>query len=153
MKRREFVTLLGGTVISWPLATRVQQPAMRRIGFIAGASRPASLGVSQFGGFQQGMREHGYVEDKDFVMEWRFADAKPERYSEFAAEFVRLKVDVIVVGTPAALRAVQHATSRTPIVMGYSVDPVSNGFVTSLARSPVRRPRGTRNGLSNAELE
>ena len=146
MRRREFVTLLGGAAAAWPLVARAQQPAMRRIGFIAGASRPASLEASQFGGFQQGMREHGYVEDKDFIMEWRFADAKPERYSEFAAEFVRLKVDVIVVGTPAALRAVQQATSTTPIVMGYSVDPVGNGFVASLAR-----PGGNTTGLASSQ--
>src|SRR5206468_3273667 len=106
VKRREFISLVGGAAAAWPLAAGAQQrERMRRIGFIAGASRPASLEVSQFGGFQQGMREHGYVEGKDFVMEWRFADANPERYSEFAAEFVQLKVDVIVLGTPAALRA------------------------------------------------
>jgi putative tryptophan/tyrosine transport system substrate-binding protein len=146
VNRREFITLLGGAA-AWPLAARAQQhERMRRIGFIAGASRPASLEASQFGGFQQGMREHGYVEDKDIVMEWRFADAKPERYSEFAAEFVRLKVDVIVVGTPAALRAVQQATSTTPIVMGYSVDPVGNGFVASLAR-----PGGNTTGLASSQ--
>ena len=92
------------------------------------------------------MREHGYVEGKDFVMKWRFADAKAERYSEFAAEFVGLKVDVIVVGTPAALRAVQQATNTTPIVMGYSVDPVGNGFVASLAR-----PGGNTTGLSSSQ--
>jgi putative ABC transport system substrate-binding protein len=79
-------------------------------------------------------------------MEWRFADAKPERYSEFAAEFVRLKVDVIVVGTPAAVGAVQQATSTIPIVMGYSVDPVGNGFVASLAR-----PGGNTTGLSSSQ--
>jgi putative ABC transport system substrate-binding protein len=102
MRRREFITLLGSGAAAWPLAARAQQPRkVSRIGFIAGASRPASLEVSQFGGFRQGMREHGYVEGKDFVMEWRFADANPERYSEFAAEFVQLRVDVIVLGTPA----------------------------------------------------
>ena len=127
--RREFITLLGGAAAAWPIAARAQQPRkVWRIGFIAGASRPASLEVSQFGGFQQGMREHGYVEGKDFVMKWRFADAKAERYSEFAAEFVGLKVDVFVVGTPAALRAVQQATNTTPIVMGYSVDPVGKAL-------------------------
>src|SRR6266487_4615900 len=147
MRRREFITLLGGAAAAWPLAAPAQQPRkVWRIGFIAGASRPASLEASQFGGFQQGMREHGYVEGKDFVMEWRFADAKPERYSEFAAEFVRLKVDVIVVGTPAAVRTVQQATSTTPIVMGYSVDPVGNGFVASLAR-----PVGNTTGLSSSQ--
>jgi putative tryptophan/tyrosine transport system substrate-binding protein len=144
--RRRFLATLGGAA-AWPLAAGAQQrERMRRIGFIAGASRPASLEVSQFGGFQQGMREHGYVEGKDFVMEWRFADANPERYSEFAAEFVQLKVDVIVLGTPAALRAVQQATSTIPIVMGYSVDPVGNGFVASLAR-----PGGNITGLSSSQ--
>jgi putative tryptophan/tyrosine transport system substrate-binding protein len=145
--RREFIFTLGGAAAAWPLAARAQQPSkVWRIGFIAGASRPASLEVSQFGGFQQGMREHGYIEGKDFVMEWRFADAKPERYSEFAAEFVRSKVDVIVIGTPAAVRTVQQATSTTPIVMGYSVDPVGNGFVASLAR-----PGGNTTGLSSSQ--
>jgi putative ABC transport system substrate-binding protein len=147
LKRREFIMLLGGAAVAWPLAARAQAAKqVWRIGFIAGASRPASLEVSQFGGFQQGMREHGYVEGKDFVMEWRFADAKPERYSEFTAEFVRLKVDVIVVGTPAAVRTVQHATSTIPIVMGYSVDPVGNGFVASLAR-----PGGNTTGLASSQ--
>src|SRR5256886_3535483 len=147
MKRREFITLLGGGAVAWPLAARAQESRkVWRIGFIAGASRPASLEVSQFGGFQQGMREHGYVEGKDFVMEWRFADANPERYSEFAAEFVQLKVDVIVLGTPAALRAVQQTTSTIPVVMGYSVDPVGNGFVASLAR-----PGGNITGLSSSQ--
>jgi putative ABC transport system substrate-binding protein len=146
VKRRAFITLLGGAAAAWPLVARAQQPRkVWRIGF-AGASRPASLEVSQFGGFQQGMREHGYVEGKDFVMEWRFADANPERYLEFAAEFVQLKVDVIVLGTPAALRAVQQATSTIPIVMGYSVDPVGNGFVASLAR-----PGGNITGLSSSQ--
>src|SRR6266508_6561497 len=108
IRRREFIFTLGGAAAAWPLAAHAQQPSkVWRIGFIAGASRPASLEVSQFGGFQQGMREHGYVEGKDFILEWRFADAKAERYSEFAAEFLQLKVDVIVLGTPAALRAVQ----------------------------------------------
>jgi putative ABC transport system substrate-binding protein len=147
MKRREFITLLGGASAAWPLAASAQPiTGVRRIGFIAGASRPASLETSQFGGFQQGMREHGYVEGKDFVMEWRFADAKPERYAEFAAEFLRLKVDVIVVGTPAAVRAIQQATSTTPIVMGYSVNPVGNGFVASLAR-----PGGNTTGLASSQ--
>src|SRR6266516_1352990 len=124
MRRREFLGVLGGAA-AWPLAARAQQPRkVWRIGFIAGASRPASLEVSQFGGFQQGMREHGYGEGTDFVIEWRCAAAKPERYPAFAAEFVRLKVDAIVVRTPAAVRAVQLATSTIPIVMGYSVDPV-----------------------------
>ena len=137
IRRREFIFTLGGAAAAWPLRARAQQPSkIWRIGFIAGASRPASLEATQFGGSQQGMREHGYVEGKDFVMEWRFADAQPERYSEFAADFVGHKVDVIVVGTPAALPAVQQATSTIPIVMGYSVDPVGNGFVASL---PPRR--------------
>jgi hypothetical protein len=83
-RRREFITLIGGAA-AWPLAAGAQQPSkVWRIGFIAGASRPASLEVSQFGGFQQGMREHGYVEGKDFVIEWRFADANPSAIRSLA---------------------------------------------------------------------
>jgi ABC-type uncharacterized transport system substrate-binding protein len=147
IRRREIIFTLGGAAAAWPLRARAQQPSkIWRIGFIAGASRPASLEASQFGGFQQGMREHGYVEGKDFVMEWRFADAQPGRYSEFAADFVGLKVDVIVVGTPAAIPAVQQATSTIPIVMGYSVDPVGNGFVASLSS-----PGANTTGLSSSQ--
>ena len=146
IRRREFIFTLGGAAAAWPLRARAQQPSkIWRIGFIAGASA-RFVGGQSVRRIQQGMREHGYVEGKDFVMEWRFADAQPERYSEFAADFVGLKVDVIVVGTPAALPAVQQATSTIPIVTAYSVDPVGNGFVASLSR-----PGANTTGLSSSQ--
>ena len=142
MKRREFITLLGSAA-AWPLAARAQQPdGMRRIGFLGGgtvALQPI------YNGLLQGMRELGYREGKDFVVEWRLAEGQYERFTEFAAEMVRLKVEVIVVSTPAAIRPTQQATSTIPIVMGYSTDPIGSGFVTSLAH-----PGGNVTGLASS---
>jgi putative ABC transport system substrate-binding protein len=145
MKRREFVTLLGG-VATWPLVARAQQSRkVWRIGALSGAARPASLESSPYGGLTQGLRELGYVEGRDFVLEWRFAEARPERYMEFAAELVRLKVDVFVAGAPQAVPAMQQAGPTIPIVLGVSTDPVGYGFAASLAR-----PGGNITGLANS---
>ena len=96
MKRREFITLLGCAASAWPLAARGQQPSkVWRIGFLSSLPR-ATFGSGLYAGFQQGMRELGYVEGKDFVSEWRSADGKYERLPDLAAELVRLKMDVIV---------------------------------------------------------
>jgi ABC-type uncharacterized transport system substrate-binding protein len=146
MRRREFVTLLGGTAATWPLAAGAQQPAkVWRIGFISGASRPVSLESSVYSGFIRGMRDLRYIEGKDFTIEWRFAEGRYEHFPVLADELVRLRVDVIVLGTPAAVRPVQRVTSTTPIVMGYSTDPVGNGFVASLAH-----PGGNITGLASS---
>ena len=91
------------------------------------------------------MRELGYVEGKDFVSEWRSADGKYERLPDLAAELVRLKMDVIVTGLTAGIRPLQQATSTIPIVMAYSIDPVGNHFVASLAR-----PGGNITGLAGS---
>jgi putative ABC transport system substrate-binding protein len=91
------------------------------------------------------MRELGYVEGKNLVIEWRFAEGNYARFGEFAAELVQLKVDAIVLGTPGALPAVQKATSTIPIVMGYSTDPVGGGFVASLSH-----PGGNTTGLASS---
>jgi putative tryptophan/tyrosine transport system substrate-binding protein len=132
MQRRQFIAFLGGAAAAWPLAGRAQQAdRVRRIGFLGGgtvALQPI------YNGLLQGMRELGYREGKDFVVEWRLAEGQYERFTEFAAEMVRLKVEVIVVSTPAGVRPTQQATSTIPIVMGYSTDPIGSGFVTSLAR-------------------
>src|SRR5262249_57431879 len=112
--RREFITLLGGAA-AWPLAARAQQAGkVWRIGHIGGGSRAALSDIAA--AFPQGMRELGYIEGKDFVIEWRWADGHYERYSEFAAEHLRLKVDLFLLGTGNALRAVQRATATGPIV-------------------------------------
>jgi ABC-type uncharacterized transport system substrate-binding protein len=116
MKRREFMALLGGAAAAWPLAARAQQAGkVWRIGFVAGGERAAVSHI--LAGFPQGMRELGYAEGRDFTIEWRFAEGNVERFSEFAAELVRLRVDAIVVATAAAVRAVQQATNTIPIIM------------------------------------
>jgi ABC-type uncharacterized transport system substrate-binding protein len=144
MRRREFITLLGGAAAGWPLPLSAQQAGKTwRIGFVAGGMRDAVSHV--LAGFPQGMRELGYVEGRDFTIEWRFAEGNVERFPEFAAEVVRSRVDVIVVATAAAVRAVQQATNTIPIVMSYSTDPVGNGFVASLAR-----PGGNTTGLASS---
>src|SRR3954466_8787241 len=110
--RRAFLLALGMGALM-PLES-LAPPAHRmwRIGFISGATRPPSLETSFFGGFLQQLRELGYVEGRAFAIEWRFAEAKAERYAQFAAELARLKVDVFVLGTPQAARAVQVAAPR-----------------------------------------
>jgi len=147
MRRRDFIGLLGGvtatSTFSWQRpASAAQTGKVWRIGFISGASR-SSIGEI-LAGFPQGMREFGYVEGKDFIIEWRFAEGNYDRFPDIAAELVRLKVDVFVLGTPAAVRAARQATATIPIVMGYSTDPVGGGFVASLAR-----PGGNITGLAS----
>ena len=145
MRRRTVISLLS-TAAAWPLLAGAQQSAkVWRIGFIAGGARPASLDSSLYGGFPRGMRDHGYVEGRDFVIDYRFAEGNYELFRDFAADLTRLKVDVFVLATPAAVRPVQQTSSTIPIVMGYSNDPVGNGFVASLAR-----PGGNVTGLSGS---
>jgi putative ABC transport system substrate-binding protein len=142
MRRRDFITVLGGAA-AWPLAPRAQPSARpRRIGFFSGASRASAASV--LAGFPEGMRELGYVEDRDFVIEWRFAEGHYERFDDFAREMVRHNVDVIVLATTAAVPALQRVTKTIPIVLGYSADPVGSGFVASLAR-----PGGNITGLAS----
>jgi putative ABC transport system substrate-binding protein len=145
-RRREFITLVGGAA-TWPLAARAQQSVkIWRIGFILGTSPPAVFGLGFLGGFAKGMRELGYVEGKDFVIEWRTAEGNYQRFPDIAAELVRLKVDAFVLGTGSALPAVRQATSTIPIIMAGSVaDLVGSGFVASLAR-----PGGNITGLTNS---
>jgi putative tryptophan/tyrosine transport system substrate-binding protein len=146
MKRREFIALLGSAAAAWPLAAQAQQTErVRRVGFLLGAIPPAQFGLGDLGGFAQGMRELGYVEGRDFVIEWRSAEGRYERLYDLAAELARLKVDVILLGSPPAVRPTQQATTTIPIVMGYAVDPVGNGFVASLSR-----PGGNTTGLTGS---
>jgi ABC-type uncharacterized transport system substrate-binding protein len=142
MKRREFITLLGGAVAAWPLAVRAQQAAkVYRIGFLsAGAQvRPAKV----WSIFVNELREVGWIEGKNIVFEQRYADNRLDRLPELATELVRLDVDVIVtVGTLAPLAA-KRATTSIPIVMVNAGDPVRSGLVASLAR-----PGGNVTGMS-----
>jgi putative ABC transport system substrate-binding protein len=143
MKRREFITLVGG-VAAWPLAVRAQQLGkVLRIGVVFGGVAATVWETAL--GFKQGMRDLGYVEGRDFVIEWRFAEGNYARFSDFATEFARLKVDIIVTGTGAAVAPMRRANPNTPIVMAYSTDPVGQGLVASL-----RHPGGNTTGLASA---
>jgi putative ABC transport system substrate-binding protein len=141
MRRRDFVTLLGGAAAAWPLAARAQQSGkLRTIGFL-GASTPS--GWKQWiAAFVQRLHELGWFEGRTVTIEYRWAEGRSDRYAEIAAEFVRLKVDVIVTAGGAVLAAKQ-ATSIIPIVFAVATDPVGGGLVASLAR-----PGGNVTGLS-----
>ena len=142
MRRREFITLVGGAAAAWSIAARAQQTnKVWRIGCIAGGS-PQSAGLD---GIPKGLRELGHEEGRDFVIEWRYAEGRYERIAGLVAELVNLRVDVLVLLTAAAIPVAQRATTTIPIVMGYSVDPVGNGFVASLAR-----PGGNITGLASS---
>src|SRR5256886_15025530 len=133
MRRREFITLLGGAAVAWPLAARAQQPMkLPTIGFLASAT-PATQG-QWVAAFVRRLRDLGWIEGHNLAIEYRWAEGRTERFAEIAAEFVRLKVDVIVtVGTLPALAAKQ-ATAVIPIVFAALSDPVGTGLVASLAR-------------------
>jgi putative tryptophan/tyrosine transport system substrate-binding protein len=136
------VMLLAVAVIA-----AAQQPTkIPRIGFLMSTS--PSAGSDRIEAFRQGLRELGYVEGKNIVIEWRHAEGKLDRLSELAAELVRLKVEMIVTAGPVPTRAAKAATSTIPIVMTQDPDPVGNGFVASLAR-----PGGNITGLSTLAPE
>src|SRR5467141_2164010 len=138
MKRREFITLLGGAAAAWPSAAVAQTPArIWKIGVLANEPWPPLEGL------RNGLRDLGYVEGKSHRFEYGFAQGRAERFPVLASELVNLPVDLIVAwGTPASLAA-HKATGTIPIVMAYSVDPVGAGIVSSLAR-----PGGNVTGLS-----
>ncbi|HEV8341318.1 MAG TPA: ABC transporter substrate-binding protein [Candidatus Binatia bacterium] len=124
------------------------QPAKKvpRIGFLSQVSSSAI--ATRIEAFRQGLRELGYVEGQNIVMEWRHAEGKADRLRELAAELVHLQVDIIVTGGPTATRSAKEATVTIPIVMGFDNDPVGSGFVASLAR-----PGGNITGLSSLAPE
>ena len=136
MKRREFITLLGGAAAAWPLTARAQQQKMPTIGFL-GSATSATQG-QWVAAFVQHLRELGWIEGRTVAIELRWAEGRTERYAEIAAEFVRLNVDVIVTGgTPTALAA-KRATAVIPIVFAMTGDPVGTGLVAHLARPGAR---------------
>ena len=143
MKRREFITLLGGAAVAWPLAARAQQSAkLRTIGFSGQSTRSAESEL--VAAFTQRLRELGWSEGRTITIEYRWSEGRAERFVQIAAEFVRLKVDVIVTsGTPQVL-ATKQATSVIPIVFARVGDPVANRLVASLGQ-----PGGNVTGLSS----
>ena len=147
MKRRDFVTLLGGAAAAWPLAARAQQMKLPTIGLLGGAT--ASAQAKWTAAFVQRLRELGWVEGQTVAIEYRWVEGRFERSPAIIAEFVRLKVDVIVTHATPNVVAAKQVTSVIPIVFPSAGDPVGTGLVTSLAR-----PGGNVTGLSvqSAEL-
>ena len=142
MRRREFIAGIGATT-AWPLAAHTQQKSMPVIGYLGGG--PPDLSGSSVAAFRQGLRELGYIEGRNIVIEYRWAEGNTDLFPALADELVAFKVDVIMTagGTLGALAAKQ-ATTTLPIVFGVVGDPIAEGLVTSLAR-----PGGNVTGLSN----
>ena len=134
MKRREFITLVGGAAASAPFAARAQQPAGRvyRVGYLATGWREQQLDLTK--AFVEGLRSVGYRVGENVVIEYRFAGGETDRVPALAAELVRLGVDVISAGNTANAVAAMKATTTIPIVMANSVDPIGAGLVATLAR-------------------
>ena len=142
MRRRKLITLLGGTALAWPLVARAQQPAkLPTIGYLGPATR--TLDSQRLAAFVKRLHDLGWIEGRTITIEYRWAAGRNERLSETAAEFVRLKMDVIVTSATSPSVAVKQATSVIPIVFAAVGDPVGAGVVESLAR-----PGGNATGLS-----
>ena len=146
MKRRAFIAALGGAA-AWPVVARAQQPKkVPRIGLLVATN--ASAWAPRITAFVQRLRQLGWIEGQTVTIEYRWAEGQYDRFAEIAAEFVRLKVDVIVTAATAPVLAAKQATSSIPIVFAVSGDPVGSGLVASLAR-----PGGNVTGLSLQQAE
>ncbi|MFM9970796.1 MAG: ABC transporter substrate-binding protein [Burkholderiales bacterium] len=143
--RRKLIVALGAGALTAPFGGLAQQLGkVWRVGFLMPRPRPASIDADYIGTFPRGMRELGYVEGKNLVIEWRFGDNNPERIRELAAELVRMKVDVLAAGGPLAAVPAQNASTTLPIVFVSVADPLGLGLIKSLAR-----PGGNVTGLTS----
>src|SRR5213082_2835858 len=144
MQRRDFITMLGGSAMAWPLAADAQQPTGRvyRVGYLAFASREHQAHLSK--AFEEGLRSLGYRVGQNVLIEYRYGNGQLERLPALAADLVRLGVDVIVSGNPSNTAAAIKVTTTIPIVMTNSSDPVDAGLIASLAR-----PGGNVTGFSS----
>jgi putative tryptophan/tyrosine transport system substrate-binding protein len=141
--RRKFLATLLGGAAAWPLAARAQQaPRVPRIGYLSPTSFDAAR-QHNLDAFRIGLRELGYVEDRNIALEIRWAEERYDRLPALAADLIQLRVDVIVTGGEAAIRATQQATKTVPVVMTVVEDPVASGIIASLGR-----PGGNVTGMS-----
>ena len=142
MRRRDILSLLGGAAVSWPMAGRAQQPAMPVIGFL-GAQTP-ELFVSRLGAFHQGLKQTGFVEGRNVVVEYRWAEGRDDKLLDLASDLVQRQVAVIITSSTSSAIAAKAAATTIPIVFSVSSDPVQLGLVESL-----NRPGGNRTGSTN----
>jgi putative tryptophan/tyrosine transport system substrate-binding protein len=147
MRRREFITLLGGAAVAWPLAARAQQAAVPLIGYL-GISSPEAF-ASRLQAFRQGLFETGYVEGRNVTIEYRWAESQFDRLPEFASDLVKRRPSTIVAaGSTAGALAVKAATTTIPIVFEIGGDPLAAGVVASFSR-----PGGNVTGITSLNVE
>jgi len=147
VKRRDFITLLGGAAVTWPLAARAQQPeGRRRIGVLMNLAERDPESQARIGAFREGLAKLGWTEGRELQIEYRWFAGDSDRARAYAAELVKLKPEVIFAGTTASVVALQRETRSVPIVFAQVADPVGAGFVASLAR-----PGGNITGFANFE--
>src|SRR5499427_2830049 len=151
IRRRDFITLIGGAAAGWPLAARAQHAAstVRRIGLLLPGNARTTAVRGQLEAFRQGLKEYGWVEGQNIIVEYSFAEGREDALPAIAAELARLRLDVIVAEGNAAIHAAKTVTQTVPIVMATSTDPVGTGLVANL-----NRPGGNITGasLQTAEL-
>jgi putative tryptophan/tyrosine transport system substrate-binding protein len=146
MRRREFITTIGGAALAWPLGARAQgATAPKRVGFLLAVLSPESKEVQAF---RRELRKAGYIEGRNLVMEWRSANGDYDRVPALVADLVRSNVDVIVQDSTIGTQVTNRATSTIPIVMALVLDPIGSGLVESL-----RHPGGNITGLSMMATE